>query len=104
VKAEFLAELHAYFPELRNAKILYEHLQVKHDFTAFHTNLNKNRPEYRTAVANFYLAGDWVKTGTPAMLMEGAYTSGLLCANGILAVNGLQEDPVWSVPTRGIFA
>jgi isorenieratene synthase len=104
VKAEFLTELHAYFPEIRNAKILYEHLQVRHDFTAFHTNLNKIRPEYRTALPNFYLAGDWVRTGTPAMLMEGAYTSGLLCANGILAANGLQEDPVWSVPTRGIFA
>ncbi len=38
------------------------------------------------------------------MLMEGAYTSGLLCANAILAKHGLREEPVRSVPTRGIFA
>ena len=104
VKAAFLAELHGYFPELRAAKIVYEHLQVRRDFTAFSTNLHKNRPGYRTEIANLYLAGDWVKTGTPAMLMEGAYTSGLLCANAILAKHGLREEPVHSVPPRGLFA
>jgi carotenoid phi-ring synthase / carotenoid chi-ring synthase len=104
VKAAFLAELHFYFPELRDAKIIYDHLQLRHDFTAFYTNLNKSRPEFTTAIPNFYLAGDWVKTGIPAMLMEGAYTSGILCANSILSKHGLQEEPVHSVPTRGIFA
>jgi uncharacterized protein with NAD-binding domain and iron-sulfur cluster len=77
---------------------------VRRDFTAFYANLNKSRPEYRTAVPNLYLAGDWVKIGTPAMLMEGAYTSGLLCGNAILSQHGLQEAPVLSVPLRGIFA
>ena len=104
VKAAFLAEFYSYFPEIRDARIVHEHLQVKHDFTAFYTNLNNMRPEYRTAIPNLYLAGDWVKTGTPGMLMEGAYTSGLLCANAILARKGLQEEPVRSVPTRGLFA
>jgi carotenoid phi-ring synthase / carotenoid chi-ring synthase len=104
VKAAFLAELHFYFPELQDAKIIYDHLQLRRDFTAFYTNLNKSRPEFTTAIPNLYLAGDWVKTGIPAMLMEGAYTSGVLCANGILAKHGLQEEPVRSVPTRGIFA
>lgn len=104
MKAAFLAELQFYFPELKDARIIYDHLQVRHDFTAFYTNLNKSRPEFTTAIPNLYLAGDWVKTGIPAMLMEGAYTSGLLCANSILAKHGLQEEPVWSVPLRGIFA
>jgi isorenieratene synthase len=104
LKAAFLAELHFYFPELRDAKIIYDHLQIRHDFTAFYTNLNKSRPEFTTAIPNFYLAGDWVKTGTPAMLMEGAYTSGIMCANSILTKHGLQEEPVRSVPMRGIFA
>jgi carotenoid phi-ring synthase / carotenoid chi-ring synthase len=104
VKAAFLAELHFYFPELRDAKIIYDHLQMRHDFTAFYTNLSKNRPGFTTAIPNLYLAGDWVKTGTPAMLMEGAYTSGILCANSILTKHGLQEEPVRSVPPRGIFA
>ena len=104
VKAAFLAELHFYFPELRDARIIYDHLQIRHDFTAFYTNLNKSRPEFTTAIPNLYLAGDWVKTGLPAMLMEGAYTSGIMCANSILTKHGLQEEPVRSVPTRGIFA
>ena len=104
VKAAFLAELHFYFPELRDARIIYDHLQLRHDFTAFYTNLNKTRPAFITAIPNLYLAGDWVKTGIPAMLMEGAYTSGILCANSILTKHGLQEEPVRSVPTRGIFA
>ncbi|HUC96895.1 MAG TPA: FAD-dependent oxidoreductase [Candidatus Polarisedimenticolaceae bacterium] len=104
VKAAFLAELHFYFPELRDAKIIYDHLQLRRDFTAFYTNLNKSRPEFTTAISNLYLAGDWVKTGIPAMLMEGAYTSGIMCANSILSIQGLQEEPIRSVPTRGIFA
>lgn len=104
VKTAFLAELHGYFPELREAAVIHEHLQVRRDFTAFYTNLHKSRPGYRTAIANLYLAGDWVKTGTPAMLMEGAYTSGLLCANAILMKHDLREEPVRSVPTRGLFA
>ena len=99
-----MSELHFYFPELRDAKIIHDHLQIRHDFTAFYTNLNKSRPEFTTAIPNLYLAGDWVKTGTPAMLMEGAYTSGMMCANSILTKHGLQEEPVRSVPTRGIFA
>ena len=94
----------AIFPSFVKLTMIHEHLQVRRDFTAFYTNLHKNRPEYRTAIANLYLAGDWVKTGTPAMLMEGAYTSGLLCANAILAKHGLREEPVRSVPTRGLFA
>ena len=104
VKAAFLAELYFYFPELRGAKMIYDHLQLRHDFTAFYTDLNKTRPGFTTAIPNLYLAGDWVKTGIPAMLMEGAYTSGIMCANNILAKHGLQEEPVRSVPLRGIFA
>ena len=104
VKSAFLAELHFYFPELQDAKIIYDHLQLRHDFTAFYTNLNKSRPEFTTTIPNLYLAGDWVKIGLPAMLMEGAYTSGVMCANSILTKHGLQEEPVLSVPIRGIFA
>lgn len=104
LKAAFLAELYIYFPDLHDARILRDHLQVKHDFAAFHIGMHRARPEFRTAIPNFYLAGDWVKIPTPAMLMEAAFTSGLLCANSILAKHGLQEEPVYSVPLKGIFA
>ena len=104
IKDAFLAELHRYFPELKGARVLREHLQVKHDFTAFHVGLHANRPGYATGIPGFYLAGDWVKIPTPAMLMEAAFTSGLLCANGILAENGLREASIYSVPRKGLMA
>lgn len=104
LKTAFLSELHGYFPELRDALVIHENLQVRHDFTAFYTDLHDSRPGYRTEIANLYLAGDWVKIGAPAMLMEGAFTSGLLSANGILSDNDLREEPVLSVPTKGLFA
>jgi isorenieratene synthase len=104
VKKCFLRELYSYFPELQGAKIRHEYLQFNKDFTAFHTNLHKTRLSFTTDIENFYLAGDWVRIPTPAALMEGAFTSGLLCANDILAKNDLQEEPVFSVPAKGIFA
>jgi carotenoid phi-ring synthase / carotenoid chi-ring synthase len=104
LKATFLEELYQYLPELKGARISREHLQVKRDFSAFHTALHRNRPGFSTDIADFYLAGDWVKIPAPAMLMEAAFTSGLLCANSILAKHGLQEEPVYSVPLKGIFA
>lgn len=104
VKAAFFDELHSYFPELRTATLVQDHLQVRHDFTAFYSHLHRTRPGYRTDIDGLHLAGDWVNTGTPAMLMEGAYTAGLLCANAILAAHGLREDVVRSVPLRGLFA
>jgi carotenoid phi-ring synthase / carotenoid chi-ring synthase len=104
LKAAFLAELYHYFPQLKGARILREHLQSKRDISAFHTGLHRTRPEFKTEIADFYLAGDWVKLPTPAMLMEAAFTSGLLCANSILVKRGLQEEPVYSVPLKGIFA
>jgi isorenieratene synthase len=104
LKAALRAEFYRYFPELKGARILREHLQSKRDFSAFHTGLRRSRPEYQTEIADFYLAGDWVKIPTPAMLMEAAFTSGMLCANAILAKHGLQQEPVYSVPLKGILA
>lgn len=104
VKEAFLAELYDYFPELRAARIVYENLQVRRDFTAFYAGLHASRPGYRTEIPGLYLAGDWVNTGTPAMLMEAACTAGLLCANALLAEQGLREEAVHSVPLRGLCA
>ena len=104
VKSAFIEELRGYFPELRAATIVHEHLQVRYDFSAFYAGLHGRRPGYRTQVGDLYLACDWVNSGTPAMLMEGAYTAGLLCANAILEAHGLRQEPVYSVPLRGLFA
>jgi isorenieratene synthase len=104
IRNQFLKEFEEYFPEIKGYKVKYEHLQVKDDFTAFHTNLYKTRPTVKTGVENLFLAGDWVKLESPAMLMEAATTSALVVANSIFQKENLQELPVFSVPLKGIFA
>lgn len=104
VRNQFLKEFEEYFPEIKNYQILHEYLQVKDDFTAFHTSLSDNRPEFKTKIENLYLAGDCVKLDCPAMLMEAATTSALYCVNDILSSEGLNQEPIFSVPLKGIFA
>ena len=75
---------------------------MKDDFTAFHTNLYKTRPNVKTEIDNLFLSGDWVKLETPAMLMEAATTSALYAANEIFKKENLQQKEILSVPLRGI--
>jgi isorenieratene synthase len=104
IRDQFLKEFEEYFPEIKGYKVKYEYLQVKDDFTAFHTNLYTTRPTVKTEVENLFLAGDWVKLDNPAMLMEAATTSALITANSIFQKEKLKEEPVLSVPLKGIFA
>ncbi|MEJ2103727.1 MAG: FAD-dependent oxidoreductase, partial [Ignavibacteriaceae bacterium] len=102
IRNQFLKEFEEYFPEIKGYKVKYEYLQVKDDFTAFHTNLYKTRPTVKTEVENLFLAGDWVKLESPAMLMEAATTSAIVAANSIFKKEGLKEETVLSVPLKGI--
>jgi carotenoid phi-ring synthase / carotenoid chi-ring synthase len=104
MRNQFLKEFEEYFPEIKGYKVKYEYLQVKDDFTAFHTNLYKTRPTVKTDVENLFLAGDWVKLENPAMLMEAATTSALYVANLIFNKEGLKEESLHSVPLKGLFA
>jgi len=104
VRKQLLDEFETYFPEIKDYKIKYEYFQFRDDFTAFHTNLYHTRPEYKTPIPNLYLAGDWVKLPSPAMLMEAATTSALYAANDIFEKENLRQEPVLSVPLKGIFA
>ena len=104
VRKQLFNEFEKYFQEIRGYKIQYENFQFRDDFTAFHTNLYKTRPEYKTPIPNLYLAGDWVKLPCPAMLMEAATTSALYAANDIFWQEKLREEPVFSVPLKGILA
>jgi isorenieratene synthase len=103
VRAQLLDEFEKYFPEIKGYNIRYEYFQFRDDFTAFHTNLYDSRPEYKTPIPNLYLAGDWVKLPCPAMLMEAATTSALYAANDIFEKENLRQEPVLSVPLKGIF-
>ena len=102
VKNQFLKEFVEYFPEVKGCKVKYEYLQVKDDFTAFHTNLYKTRPTVKTKVENLFLAGDWVKLESPAMLMEAATTSALYAVNEIFKKENIKQESILSVPQKGV--
>jgi isorenieratene synthase len=97
-------ELRAYVPALRECRVLASHLQVNRNFTAFHVGMHARRPAVTTEDPRLVLAGDWVRLRVPAMLMEAAVTSGLEAANAILRREGVREEPIWSVPLRGLAA
>ena len=96
--------MYHYFPELKGVKIVHEYYQFRNDFSAFHTGLYKERPTVKTEVPELFYAGDWVKMDNCAMLMEGAYVSGVLAANHILQNEGVQEKELVQVPTKGLLA
>ena len=102
IRAQMLEELYGFYPHMRKQRIIREYLQVNKNFSAFHVGMRAARPTTETGVPGLYLAGDWVKLGLPVMLMEAAYTSGVLAANAVLQESGLREQQVWSVPPRGI--
>lgn len=104
VRDQLIKEFEYYFPEINGYNVIYEHLQVRDDFTAFHTDLFKNRPGVKTNINNLFLAGDWVKLDCPAMLMEAANTSALYAANNIFSKEGVRQESIYSVPLKGIFA
>jgi zeta-carotene desaturase len=49
--------------------------------------LEMRRPLSRTKVANLFLAGDWTRSGWPA-IMEGAVRSGYLAAEAVADAAG----------------
>ena len=104
VRDRLVEEFLGYFPDLRGMKIVHEHLQVNRDFTALHTGLYRDRPGVETEIPGLTLAGDWVKLPRPAMLMEAACTAGMLAANTVLRSEGLAEEPLFSVPPKGLLA
>jgi isorenieratene synthase len=104
VREQMLSEFFLFYPELKDAKIIDEYIQFRNDFTSFYTNCYAQRAEVKTKTKGLYLAGDWVKIDSPAMLMEAAYTSGVLAANEILKLNNLRENQLYTVPKKGIFA
>ncbi len=103
LKQAMLDEMVHFFPELSGYSIRHEVWQLRGDFTAFHVGMHAARPT-TDGVPGLVFAGDWVKLPFPAMLLEAACASGLLAANALLRREGLQEEPVRSVPLRGLMA
>lgn len=101
VRDTMVAELVEFFPEIEGFRVRDESFYVARNFTAFHVGRHAARPTTRSERPRLVFAGDWVKLPFPAMLMEGAYSSGLMAANAILDDEGLREEPVDCVPLRG---
>ena len=104
LREQLLAEMRQFFVELADATIVHSYFYVRRDFPGFHVGKHASRPSWETERGSLFLAGDWVLLPLPAMLMEAAYTSGLLAANAICRREGVREYPVFTVPRRGFMA
>ena len=73
-------ELGRFFPEVRKAKLIHSRL-IKERLATYSCTpeAERWRPDQKTSYENFFLAGDWTRTGLPATI-EGAVTSGHRCA------------------------
>ena len=85
-------ELAEFFPVVTEAKL--EKAQVIKEIRATFSarpGLEALRPLAVTALRNFFLAGDWTRSGWPAT-MEGAVRSGYLAAEAVAAAAGTPQS------------
>jgi zeta-carotene desaturase len=83
-----LRELAEFFPEVKDAVLEKAHVikEVRATFSAL-PGLEARRPQATTAFSNFFLAGDWTRSGWPAT-MEGAVRSGYIAAEAVARAAG----------------
>ena len=79
-----LRELKEFFPVVSDAKLERAHVvkEIRALLSAV-PNLEERRPVSVTSIPNLFLAGDWTRSGWPA-IMEGAVRSGYLAAEAVL--------------------
>ncbi len=84
-------ELADFFPKVREAQLVKAQVikEVRATFSA-RPGLEKLRPPAVTSFTNFFLAGDWTRSGWPAT-MEGAVRSGYLAAEAVTAAAGTPQ-------------
>lgn len=83
-----LRELTEFFPAAKEAVLERAEVikEIRATFSAA-PGLESQRPEAKTQWSNFFLAGDWTRSGWPAT-MEGAVRSGYLAAEAVTAAAG----------------
>jgi zeta-carotene desaturase len=81
-------ELAEFFPAVEDAVLEKAHVikEIRATFSAL-PGLEAKRPAASTAYSNFFLAGDWTRSGWPAT-MEGAVRSGYLAAEAVARAAG----------------
>jgi zeta-carotene desaturase len=94
-RAEVIAlamrELAEFFPRAKDAKIEKAHVvkEIRATFSA-RAGLEQSRPVSATKFPNFFLAGDWTRSGWPP-IMEGAVRSGYLAAEAVSRAVGQEQ-------------
>ena len=80
-----LGELAEFLPDVRRAELEKAHVvkEIRATFSA-RPGMEARRPGSATRFRNFFLAGDWTRSGWPAT-MEGAVRSGYLAAEAVTA-------------------
>jgi squalene-associated FAD-dependent desaturase len=83
-----LRELREFFPAAQHAVLEKAHVikEIRATFSAL-PGLESKRPQAATPLANFFLAGDWTRSGWPAT-MEGAVRSGYIAAEAVARAAG----------------
>ena len=83
-----IRELEEFLPAARGAKLEKAHVvkEVRAVLSA-KPGMESRRPVSRTRVRNLFLAGDWTRSGWPA-IMEGAVRSGYLAAEAVAETAG----------------
>jgi zeta-carotene desaturase len=83
-----LRELSEFFPAMKSAALEKAQVikEVRATFSAV-PGLEAKRPGAVTNYANFFLGGDWTKSGWPAT-MEGAVRSGYIAAEAVARAAG----------------
>jgi len=83
VIAMAVGELAEFFPQVKEANIQKAHVvkELRATFSA-RPGTEELRPACETKFGNFFLAGDWTRSGWPAT-MEGAVRSGYLAAEAV---------------------
>ena len=86
-----VSELAEFIPRVSDAKLEKAHVvkEVRATFSA-RPGLEQKRPPSATKFPNFFLAGDWTRSGWPAT-MEGAVRSGYLAAEAVAKATGSPE-------------
>ena len=104
IRAELLGALHELYPETREATVLEDRFLLRQDCPSFEPGSRLSRPGVVTPHRGLTLAGDFARTTTPSALMERAALTGFRAANHLLARWDVREEPLWTVPPRGLLA
>ncbi|CAN5756867.1 FAD-dependent oxidoreductase [soil metagenome] len=104
IRAELRSRLDELYPEIAGAGVVDERFLVRADCPAFTPGGAARRPGVATTDPTVLIAGDLVRLPFPTALMERAVTSGFLAANHLLARWGHDQEPIWTIPERGLLA